>query len=340
VPGVLVASLDTGSLAGTRFPVWFSYDASQVAPQGESYVTLESFQFTLGGVMFTRSDIFQGGQAIFRDGQLLDVTASFQVRLPPNSPVRNITFGFGGNGVIGYIDLDGRFGSGSFVFSGAAQAVNAASYGAALAPGGLGAIFGQGLSLSTVAADLSSLPLSLDTVSVTAGGIPAPLFYVSPGQVGFQAPWNLPVGAADIVVTAFGIALPPVRTTIALAAPAIFNSGGQAFAVNLDGTLATASHPARPGDYLVIFATGLGAVMPAIADGAAAPDGLRNTAVVPQVLIGGIPAPVSFSGLSPQFAGVNQINAIVPAGVAGTVQVQIVSGGVISPADVTIAVAR
>jgi hypothetical protein len=40
------------------------------------------------------------------------------VRLPPNSPVQNITFGFGDSGVIGYIDLDGQYGNGSFTFSG------------------------------------------------------------------------------------------------------------------------------------------------------------------------------------------------------------------------------
>jgi hypothetical protein len=115
VTSSLHASLDTGGLAGTRFPVSFSYDSSQVQPVGESYVQLNSFDFTLLGVQFTRQDIFQGGQVIFHDGVITDVTASFQVFLPPNSPVQNITFGFGGPGVIGYIDLNGQFGSGSFL---------------------------------------------------------------------------------------------------------------------------------------------------------------------------------------------------------------------------------
>jgi len=110
----LNASLDTGSLAGTTFPVSFSYDSSQVSPSGDSYVQLTSFDFTLLGVQFTRNDIFQGGQAIFHDGVLNNVTASFQVILPPNSPVSNITFGFGGPGVIGYADLQNQFGDGSF----------------------------------------------------------------------------------------------------------------------------------------------------------------------------------------------------------------------------------
>jgi hypothetical protein len=116
VSGSLDCSLDDGSLAGTTFTVVYSYDADQVAPEGESYVPLTSFDFTLLDARFTRDDIFQGGQVIFRDGALENVTASFQVRMPPNSPVKNITFGFGGPGVIGYIDLGDQFGNGSFTF--------------------------------------------------------------------------------------------------------------------------------------------------------------------------------------------------------------------------------
>ena len=115
VTSSLDASLDTGSLAGTTFSVSFSYDSSQVQPVGDSYVQLTSFDFTLLGVQFTRQDIFQGGQVIFHDGVITNVTASFQVRLPPNSPVQNITFGFGDPMGIAYIDLDGQSGSGSFL---------------------------------------------------------------------------------------------------------------------------------------------------------------------------------------------------------------------------------
>src|SRR5215813_2473604 len=110
----LSACLGTGSLAGSRFTVSFSYDSSQVEPAGDSYVPLSSFDFTLLGVRFTRQDIFQGGQVIFHDGVITNLTASFQVILPPSSPVQNITFGFGGPGVIAYIDLNGQFGSGSY----------------------------------------------------------------------------------------------------------------------------------------------------------------------------------------------------------------------------------
>ena len=116
VNSTLNASLDTGSLAGVKFPVSFSYDAGLVQPVGDSYVNLLSFDFVLLGVPFNRSEIFQGGQAMFHDGILENVTASYQVTLPPMSPVANITFGFGGPGVIGYVDLKGQFGLGSFSF--------------------------------------------------------------------------------------------------------------------------------------------------------------------------------------------------------------------------------
>jgi len=113
----LNASLDSGSLAGTTFPATFSYDSSQVNPIRESFVTLDSFDFVLLGVPFTKNEISQGGQAIFDNGVIENVTASFQGNLPPNSPVNNITFGFGGPGVIGYIDLNNQFGSGTFTFA-------------------------------------------------------------------------------------------------------------------------------------------------------------------------------------------------------------------------------
>jgi hypothetical protein len=123
------ASLDSGSLAGTTFSVCYSYDADQVTSTGESYVSLDSFDFTLLGVQFTRSAIFQGGQVIFKDSVARDVTASFQVVLPAGSPVNNITFGFGGASVIGYIDLNNQYGDGSFSLE-----AQSAGCSAALAP--------------------------------------------------------------------------------------------------------------------------------------------------------------------------------------------------------------
>jgi len=89
---------------------------------------------------------------------------------------------------------------------------------------------------------------------------------------------------------------------------------------------ATCGQPAKIGDFLSIFVTGLGKATPGgepngkpVATGAVAPaDGsvVYQTVAKPSVLIGGIAAQVLFSGLAPGFAGLYQINAQVPAGVA------------------------
>jgi uncharacterized protein (TIGR03437 family) len=67
----------------------------------------------------------------------------------------------------------------------------------------------------------------------------------------------------------------------------------------------------------------------------------RDTVQQPTVLIGGVEAPVVFSGLSPEFVGVFQVNATVPAGVTpgGAVPLVIEIGGLSSRDDVTMAVA-
>jgi hypothetical protein len=112
IQGTFQATFDAGSLAGTTFKVAFSYDADQV--QADSFVGLRSIDFTLGGAVFNRTFVNQGGQLIFRNGVLDNITASFQGQMPAGSPVNNVTFGFGGPGVIGYIDHQGQFGHGVF----------------------------------------------------------------------------------------------------------------------------------------------------------------------------------------------------------------------------------
>ena len=219
----------------------------------------------------------------------------------------------------------------------------------AIAPGSLASIFGTGLAVSTAQAGLSALPSELAAVSVAIGGMPAPLQNVSPTQINLQVLWNLPTGAADVRVVTNGFVLPLLQVSILPYSPAIFaiqEGSGQAAAINLDGSIAgpagaipgVAARPAKPGDYIMIFGTGLGPVAPAIADGRSAIDGFRTTLTVPRVLIGGAPAEVTFSGLAPQLAGVNQVNAIVPPVPGGVLPLQLEIGGLRTPDRVTIAV--
>ena len=74
------------------------------------------------------------------------------------------------------------------------------------------------------------------------------------------------------------------------------------------------SHPAKAGDVLIIYATGLGAV-DHHAYRRRHTERTCNTIATPTVLFGGVAGDVLFSGLAPQFVGVNQLNVQVPAGV-------------------------
>lgn len=81
--------------------------------------------------------------------------------------------------------------------------------------------------------------------------------------------------------------------------------------------------PASAGDVLQVYVTGLGRVTadpagPALATGKAAPaDGsVLYRSAVPQVTIGGVAAQVEFAGLTPGYAGLYQIDVVVPAGLA------------------------
>ena len=111
------ASLTSGWLAGTNFTVAFSYENASLTGIGQEYLSLLSFNFTLLGTQFDREEISQGGQAIFQNGILQYVTAAYFPPPPANAAVSDIAFGFGGPGVIGYIDLNRQFGSGSYALA-------------------------------------------------------------------------------------------------------------------------------------------------------------------------------------------------------------------------------
>ena len=232
-------------------------------------------------------------------------------------------------------------------------ALNAATFaaGEAIAPGSLASLFGTGLAKATSQASSIPLPVSLGGVSVTIGGIPAPLIFVSAKQINLQVPWTVQPGTVDIVVTVNGSVAAVFHATAGALSPGIFSTQfgtGQAIAINLDGSLVAmagavpgaTSHPAKVGDTIIILGTGLGEVTPVIATGAAASDALRTTTTTPKVLIGGVQAKVSFSGLSPQFVGVNQLNVVVPSVSSGVVSLQIEEGGILTTNKVTIAVTK
>ena len=93
-----------------------------------------------------------------------------------------------------------------------------------------------------------------------------------------------------------------------------------------------AASPASPGEVVVLYCTGLGAVTPAGITGALASNTiLSNTNLLPTVTVGTTTESVAFSGLAPALVGLYQINFTVPSGTpSGSASVVVTSNGVAS----------
>jgi uncharacterized protein (TIGR03437 family) len=229
--------------------------------------------------------------------------------------------------------------------------VNGASFVAQplVAPGQLISIYGTDLADQALAA--SSVPLSttLAGTEVLLGGESLPLLFVSSGQINAQVPFGLALNSEQQIVVRKQQALgTPERIVVGNAQPGIFsknNNGvgqGVVLAVRTGGaqTYAEPGAPARRGDTIVIYCSGLGPTNPVVAAGVAAPLSPLSRVVSPvRVIIGGAEAAVQFAGLTPGSAGLYQVNAVIPQDAPLGDQVPIVLnvGGLDSPA-VTMAV--
>jgi uncharacterized protein (TIGR03437 family) len=204
------------------------------------------------------------------------------------------------------------------------------SFAVGLSPGMFVALYGSQLATATAIASFP-LPTTLGGVKVLVNGTAAPIYYVSAGQIDFVVPWETAGGQASIAVVS-GAATSNTVTAPIQTAPQIFTTnqaGSGQGAVLIAGTSTIAapsgtfpgSRPAAKGEYISIYATGLGAVQNPPMDGAAAA-GLSPTVAQPTVGIGCLSSsglttlcnvPAQFSGLAPGFVGLYQVNVQIPA---------------------------
>jgi uncharacterized protein (TIGR03437 family) len=160
--------------------------------------------------------------------------------------------------------------------------------------------------LSTCAFQIKRVPKS-----VLIGGIPAPLYYVSPGQINAQAPFELAAGGQyQIQVTSGGAVGAPGSVYLAPISPALASTPtGMIIAQHADYSLVTEDAPAKPGEIILIYLSGLGGTDTPVVSGAPSPGApLAHPLATPSVLLSGQPVPVVFSGLSPGAVGLYQIN--------------------------------
>jgi uncharacterized protein (TIGR03437 family) len=198
--------------------------------------------------------------------------------------------------------------------------------GNSLAPGSLASLYGTNLAIVTAAADLGPpLPFALGGTTMTISTSTVPLLFVSPGQINFQVPWFIVSGRTSIPVTLTQGQLSSTTSVIVTPfAPALFTTNqqgtGQAAAL-INGTAVIVapvgafpgSRPAKKGEFVQLYGTGLGYVDRTPSLGSASPSAPpAMTLIKPTVSIGGGDATVLFSGLSPGFVGLYQVNIQIP----------------------------
>jgi uncharacterized protein (TIGR03437 family) len=203
-----------------------------------------------------------------------------------------------------------------------------------LGPGNIVQIYGSGLASQTTTPAILPLPTAVNGTAVFIGGVNAPLYYVSPVQINAQVPFELaPGNQYQLIVSANGALTTPQPIQVTNAVPAIleFNSGA-VVAQHQDGSLITNTSPAVPGEFVVIYLTGLGATDIPVPSGQPSPSNPVATVLdTPVLTLNDTPIPVLFSGLTPSLVGLYQINFQLPKPLGdGNYQLVISQSGVVS----------
>jgi len=234
--------------------------------------------------------------------------------------------GFGQQGFLGInLTVHAPDFSGTGVYLNPLGVVNAASFApfsVGVSPGELITLFGTNLAASTQVD--ATFPTTLNNVQVMINNRLAPIYVVSATQLSVLVPWATSGGVASIKVINNGVSSNTVTVFNDTTTPGIFTVPpggiGYAAALHQDGTLITAANPARIGETISVYLTGLGAVAPAIGDGAPGPVNPLSNASAPlaaSVSSGdqSITATIVYSGLAPQLR-IYQMNITIPSGVA------------------------
>ncbi len=188
--------------------------------------------------------------------------------------------------------------------------------GAALAPGTVAAIFGSELATSTDAPPTVPLPTSFRGTSVLIGGLEAPLYFVSSGQINAQIPAELaPDKEYQVLVIVDGALTVPDAISLSPVQPGVAAfANGRVIAQHGDFSLVDTNNPARAGEAIVVYLIGLGETNPKVPSGTASPasEPLARVVSPVTVTVDGRNAEIFFAGLTPGAVGLYQINFRVP----------------------------
>ena len=224
----------------------------------------------------------------------------------------------------------------------AVASFSAASFKAPVTGNSIIAAFGEKLASRTEVAATLPLPISLAGTTVRVNGQPAPLFFVSPGQINYLMPPGIMPGAATVQVNSGDGDVSNGTVLVSPVAPGLFSfsADGQGlaagFALRVRANGSRVNEPIAdcgPGGcrpvpidlsfsseevFLILYGTGI-----------RGNSGLSAT----RASIGGEPVEVLYAGPQPSLAGLDQINLRLPRGLRGRGMANIVFTGEGQPSN-------
>lgn len=207
-----------------------------------------------------------------------------------------------------------------------ATTVNAANYQAPIAPDSIAATFGSGMANGSYSPPSLPLPKTLGGTTITVNGVAADLLYVSPSQINYLVPSTTASGNATVEIKTGGTVVARGTITVANVAPALFTitADGKGipagfstfdgvtlqvlFNSNLTARALSPGTAARP-NFLVLFGTGF----------------RKRTALSNvRVTIGGIISQIDYAGTQGSYAGLDQLNIVIPNTTRGSGEVDLI----------------
>jgi uncharacterized protein (TIGR03437 family) len=322
----------TGYPSDAGFDSYFG--AMNILSAGETIVDERdnSLAFYDGSADFT----YTGGYTLNGDGSASDGIYTYWA-----STDGTIRIGYGLGPYLGInVAFQGPSLTGSGVYLSPMGVVNAASnapFTAFISPGEFLTLYGSGLAPSTASANVP-FPNTLNGVQVLINEVPAPIYFVSPGQISVIVPYVTSQAVAQIQVMNNNAPSNVVTQFTGLTSVGVFTNTpvggtGIAAAERPDYSIVSEANPAQVGETVSLYMAGMGSVTNEPGDGAPAPSSpLADTTETPTIHLidtaGNSPeATVTFSGLAPGFAGLYQINFTIPTGlVTGDTVLDLYSG--------------
>jgi uncharacterized protein (TIGR03437 family) len=218
--------------------------------------------------------------------------------------------------------------------------VSAASYTAPLAGEALASAFGVELATMTASAEKIPLPLELagTTIKVKdSAGVErlAPLFFVSPLQSNYQIPPGTANGMATVSIMSGDGSAPVCLAQISTVAPGLFTADATGSGLPAAEVLRVRSNGSRSSEPVARFNQITNKFEPVAIDLGPEGDqvflilygtGIRKLSSLSAVTVtvGGLSSQVTYAGGQGQYVGLDQVNLLLPRGLAGRGEVDVV----------------